>query len=287
VNSNRVRSAEESELLRKHGSVIAVYELQGKMAFGTTEAVVSAVTASLDSIDYLIFDLKHVVSFDECACRFFDDLFTLVTAAGNVVIFTNSDVAPNLRRFMKAKLGDKYAGVFPATGSNDLTLEWCENQVLASKSGPPQTAAALSPADYELLAGLDAQELEVVAGLLERRTYIKGETIIHFGYEAAELFFLARGSVSVNIELPSGSQRRLATFSAGMAFGEMAVLDGARRSANIIADEDVECDLLKVTDFHRLTETHPRIKVAILTNLGISMCGKLRKANRELSVFDH
>ena len=104
---------------------------------------------------------------------------------------------------------------------------------------------------------------------------------------STELFFLARGNVSVNITLPSGDAKRLATFSPGMAFGEMAVIDGARRSAIVIADDEVECDLLHVEDFHKLTDTHPRIKIAILTNLGASICGKLRKANHELSVYDH
>lgn len=91
--------------------------------------------------------------------------------------------------------------------------------------------------------------------------------------------------MSVTIALDSGATKRLATFSPGMAFGEMAVLDGARRSAVVVADSDVECDLLTVEDFQLLIDTHPRIKIELLRNISLSLCRKLRKANRELSAL--
>ena len=106
------------------------------------------------------------------------------------------------------------------------------------------------------------------------------------GEEPGELFFLARGNVSVIIPLHSGAHKRLATFSAGMAFGEMAIIDRAPRSAMIVADTEAECDLLTIDDFDRLGETQPAIKIKLLQNLSLGLCHKLRKANRELSVFD-
>lgn len=113
-----------------------------------------------------------------------------------------------------------------------------------------------------------------------------GETIITLGDEASELFFLAQGHVSVWVTLGSGTRRRLATFSAGMSFGEMAVIDRAPRSAMIIADSAVECDLLATEDLERVGRDHPAIQIKLLENLSLGLCRKLRKANRELSVFD-
>jgi glutaminase len=40
-------------------------------------------------------------------------------------------------------------------------------------------------------------------------------------------------------------------------------------------------------DFDRLGETHPRVEIVILRNLALSLSRKLRKANREMSVFDY
>ena len=116
------------------------------------------------------------------------------------------------------------------------------------------------------------------------RSYRAGQTIIHAGDDAREIFFLARGHVSVL--LPAEDRHRLATFSPGMSFGEMAFLDGVPRSANIVADSEVECDSITLEDFQALGKTHPGIKIKMLEKLCLDLSGKLRKANRELSVFD-
>jgi glutaminase len=97
------------------------------------------------------------------------------------------------------------------------------------------------------------------------------------------MFILARGTVSV---LLPDNRERLAAFSPGMSFGELAVIDGAPRSADIVADTDVECHVFALEDFHNLGKTHPEIKIKLLERLCLDLCGKLRKANRELSVFD-
>ena len=44
--------------------------------------------------------------------------------------------------------------------------------------------------------------------------------------------------------------------------------------------------MLKVDDFNRLVDSHPRIRITILENISLALCSRLRKANRELSVFD-
>jgi glutaminase len=126
----------------------------------------------------------------------------------------------------------------------------------------------------------------VIVSLLRQKTFQHGETIIHAGDDASEMFFLARGSVSVFIPLESGGRKRLATFSAGMIFGEMAIIDRAPRSAMIVADSQVTCDALSVNDFDRLGETHPAIKIKLLEGLSLCLCRRLRTANRKLSVFN-
>ena len=121
---------------------------------------------------------------------------------------------------------------------------------------------------------------------MKRRAFPRRSVILQAGSEARELFFLARGSVSVLVPLPSGANKRVATFCPGMAFGEMALLDGAPRSATVIADADSECDILSLDEFDRLTVTHPRIKIAVLKNLCLGISARLREANHQLSIFE-
>ena len=140
--------------------------------------------------------------------------------------------------------------------------------------------------EYELCRNFTAGELKTFASFLKWQRVKAGTTIINIGDAAREMFFLARGSVSVFVPQSSDTRRRLATFSAGMVFGEMAMIDGAPRSAYIVADTDAECNVLNLANFERLGVTHPAIKIKLLKNLNLNLCLRLRKANRELSLFD-
>ena len=66
----------------------------------------------------------------------------------------------------------------------------------------------------------------------------------------------------------------------------VAVIDGALRSARIRADTEVEVDRLSREAFDDLDITHPAIKLKLWQNLTRSLCDRLRKATRELSLFD-
>jgi glutaminase len=138
-----------------------------------------------------------------------------------------------------------------------------------------------------LFRGLTAEEIRQVTAVLEHRSYPRNGVIVEAGAEAGEIFFLHRGSARITLALASGAQKRLGLFSPGMAFGEVAMLDGARRSATVVAETEVECHLLKRDAFDALGKTHPRIKIVLLTNMALGLARLLRKATREFSVFDY
>ena len=287
IGSSRLRNPAESAVLRERGTRIHVYELQGPLVFSTTEVVAHDLARNAEEFDYLIFDMRRVLGINESAARLFVQFLRQMEALGKPVLFSHDAHLPFLRRYAKAKIGGAHERVVRSFDDTDLALEWCENQILDRALPAHASHAGVEFSDYELLQGLSGKELTTIGAMLQRRIYQQGETIVQFGDEAREMFFLARGSVSVSITLDSGGTKRLATFSPGMAFGEMAVLDGARRSAVVVADTDVECDLLTVEDFQRLIDSHPRIKIALLRNISLSLCRKLRKANRELSALGH
>jgi glutaminase len=283
-NSSHVRTAEESQTLRELAKAIHVYQLQGNLMFATTEPVIRDVLESAEKIQFLILDLKRVLSLNESAGHLLHSLVDKLHAAQKTVIFTHCDHLPLLRRMMKKKLAGRFAELFSTYPNNDLALEWCEETLLENTQYAHAPNFKCKPADYELFKDLTAAELKVVQPLLQPRAFKRGQFIISAGDAAREMFFLARGHVSVL--LPGEERHRLATFSPGMSFGEMAFLDGAPRSANIVADSEVECDLITMEDFQALGETHPAIKIKILANLSLNLTGKLRKANREMSVFE-
>jgi glutaminase len=74
VSSNRERPQAESELLSEWGERIQVYELQGELTFDTAEVVVRAVVETNGAVDFVLLDLRRVVSVNESACKLLYDL---------------------------------------------------------------------------------------------------------------------------------------------------------------------------------------------------------------------
>lgn len=287
VNSSRVRTKEETLLLREHGRGIQIYQLQGHLMFATAEVFVKSVVDSMAKLDYLVLDFKHTLSLNESASHLIYDVVLKLAAADKTVIFTNTAKVPGLRRYMRIKLKERFEALYQTFSDVDPALEWCENQILSQHLPVWSSEVAGEAEEYELFEGLTNDQKRMVKGLMQFKQYTKGEIIVQFGDEAKELFFLKSGSASVTVSLASGMQKRIATFSPGMAFGEMALLDGAPRSAVVVADTKVTCELLTLRDFEALGETHPAIKIKLLKNLALGLCRKLRKANREISVFDY
>ena len=285
-NSNRIRTSRESEALRSFGDRVHLYKLQGNLVFGTAEHIVSDVMQNLQNLDYLLLDFKQVMTVNESACRLFYQLHQTLRARGKAMLFVRIEGHPLLRRYMKAKLGDAFDTDFLAFDESDLALEWCENRLLEFQVPRTRAEAGNKPEDYELFRGFSETELAQVIPLLERCRYQPGEVLIRNGERADHLYLLARGQVSVWLPLENDTRRRLATVSAGMAFGEMAIIDRAPRSALVIADTEVECDRLSLDAIQSLESKDPRIKIRLLENLAQALSGKLRKANRELAVLD-
>jgi len=285
-NSSRVRTPEEQQLLGERGRLIHVYQLQGHLTFSTTETVVRDVAENTASIRHLILDFKRVVGINECSCRMLQLMIEKLIAQDGTVTFVHTAQLPLLRRILRARLGARLEPHFRQLEDIDSALERCEDELLAGAALGPGSAPVPAAVDYDLFDGLTPGEISTVTARLTRRSYPKGEHIINAGADARELFFLAEGRVSVHVTLPSGSRKRLATFTPGAAFGEMAVIDRAPRSAMIVADTDVECDLLGMDDLEELGDAHPAIKIRLLQNLCLALSRKLRKANRELSLLE-
>jgi glutaminase len=132
-----------------------------------------------------------------------------------------------------------------------------------------------------LLAGLTAEELALLEGLGTIRTYHPGEKIIVATDRAESLFFLKSGIV--HVRLPDGI--RLATLTAGMAFGEMALLQ-AHRAVDITAD--VSCVALEVplVDFQHFRDERPRTGERIMRNLAKLLADYLVAANNKVNLLE-
>jgi CRP-like cAMP-binding protein len=94
---------------------------------------------------------------------------------------------------------------------------------------------------------------------LSYRRYLAGEQILREGAPGRSFYVIVDGKVRIWKKMPDGADLELATLGEGAFFGEMALLSGAPRTANVSAEEDTE--LLEVSDsvLRRLARTHPQV----------------------------
>ena len=169
----------------------------------------------------------------------------------------------------------------------DAALEWCEDRLLDYGAGSLR-GTKFGLAEINLFKGLKPDECRLVESIVQPLVFEKGDVIIREGADANLFFVLARGAVSVQIRVPGqgGRRKRVASIGPGLSFGEMALLDGGKRSADIVADERVICYGLRVEQLHELTAEHPNIMITILSNLTREFSERLRHANEEIGVLE-
>jgi len=91
-----------------------------------------------------------------------------------------------------------------------------------------------------LFAGIAPDDLRDVARHLRQRRFRRGEVIFHQGDPGDALHIVTSGSVKIVLPSAEGEEAIIATVHAGDFFGELALLDGAPRSATAAAVEPAE-----------------------------------------------
>jgi len=91
-----------------------------------------------------------------------------------------------------------------------------------------------------------------------------------------EAFLIVSGRAHCSL----GDQVEVANLGPGDLFGEMSLLDGARRSATVIADTDMTVTVFDRREFVRLVETSPTVAMKLLA----TMAARLRSVDSELKI---
>jgi glutaminase len=266
MRSKRRRNEAERQILDAEGSRAAVWELQGDLHFATIEQVVREIADATGRQKFAVLDFQRVTHADAAATRMIAQLVGLCGARGQQLVLTRVRRGELLANF-GAEVEPRYSRSVTFHPQLDLGIEWCERGLL-DLYGPARTAApACTLAEHRLCAGASAADIAFLEQHVEHCCFEAGSMIVRRGERSDALYFLTRGEASVTVDLPGGGQKRLSTLSAGMSFGESALMTGGVRSADVRADTDVECCTLASETFAMLERERPGLIIRLMLNL--------------------
>jgi CRP-like cAMP-binding protein len=106
-----------------------------------------------------------------------------------------------------------------------------------------------------------------VSGLAKAATerhFKADDTLVRQGNPGVGVFIIVEGAVKVVKTNEKGERLDIATHGPGEVIGEMSVLDGANRTADVVATEPTTCLVLSSWDFKSFMEDHPEVALQIL-----------------------
>jgi len=132
-----------------------------------------------------------------------------------------------------------------------------------------------------IFSEIDQDSLTEVSKITTERSYPKGSMIILEEEYGDKLFIVQSGTVKITRVNDEGKEVILALLGSSEIFGEMAILDGESRSANVLAQE--ACSLLVISseDFINILKKNFKVSFALMSELA----KKIRKSDLQIEAL--
>jgi len=111
--------------------------------------------------------------------------------------------------------------------------------------------------NFPLFKVLDKNASEELLLLFKPRTAVPGERLIRIGERGEAMFFLVSGRVEVSVN------EHTIPLAAGAFFGEMALLSGLRREADVTALDYCQLLVMERRDFNQFMSRHSALREAV------------------------
>lgn len=279
--SLRQRSLSRMRELEREGWRIVTLELEGSLFFGTADQLSREAERIAAKADYLILDFRRVTDIDVTGVRILQQAANRVGASNCRLLFAAIRPLGTRGRILSAASIDKLVPHRLWFDTADAAMEWAEDDLLDRFDLPEPRERLLDVAETQLGRGLKTDELAILESHLDEIEFAPDAPVFRAGETADGLFVLRKGCVSVSLHGGDG-RRRLASFAQGVIFGELGLLDGGPRSADVFADETSVALKLTREAFEDIRSQRPELAAKLLFNLGVEMAIRLRYSNREL-----
>jgi CRP/FNR family cyclic AMP-dependent transcriptional regulator len=134
------------------------------------------------------------------------------------------------------------------------------------------------PVQWRLLDDVPAEQARELMRIARRRRFSRNEVVFHQEDPGDSLHLISKGRFAIQVRTPLGDTATIAIRGPGESFGEMALLDGAGRSATVLALQDAETFSIYKREFDGLRREHPSISEVVMRFLA----GEIRMLTERL-----
>ena len=118
-----------------------------------------------------------------------------------------------------------------------------------------------------LFSGMTPEQIRVLTSHLEDQHFLPGEVIIYEGDFSQDLYILVSGHVRIAKDYGGPHEHTLAKLTPCDFFGEMAIFEGAPRSATAVAEDEAELLALGPDKFKQTIYQKPEMAFEIFREL--------------------
>lgn len=270
LRSRRLRPPSAASRLAAAADRLRIIALEGPLFFGTADGVrrrAEALALSDQPAGILLLRLGRVSDLDATGLHVLRQSVTRLQGRGWSVAM--SEAMPNLATALGRLPGlTQFADL-------DAALEWAEARLLDGDEGGEAASLTLDQAAAQLTDGMSEDQRAALLGAMTHRTIRTDEILFHAGDPGDTLYLVAAGIVRIEVAGPRGPLR-IVSFSPGVVFGEMALLDGRPRSATARAEADGAIYELTASALDDASARVPGLRAALMRNLALVLAGRLR-----------
>ncbi|MGH1504003.1 MAG: SulP family inorganic anion transporter [Acidimicrobiales bacterium] len=241
------RTAAEATALEKHAAALRVVELQGYLFFASATRVGDRLrdVASATEVSIVVVDLRFVTGVESGTSTVIEPVLEDLAAGGTTVLVSGPD--PQL---LRAWAGAADVEPHPTL---DRALASAEQRILQIAEADDSSDGPSTPPGW--------------LGPFEQATVPAGEHLLREGDPGDDLVFVLEGTVDVIARSATGARHRVRQSSGPVWVGELGFLRGTPRSADVVAQTDLQIATLTRASFEELQRSSPTTATRIMTEI--------------------
>ena len=135
--------------------------------------------------------------------------------------------------------------------------------------------------EFDLFINLTDEQLEYVLKMCHRQNYKRDNMIVIEEEAGTNLYLILDGKVKISRISDDGREVILSILTEGDFFGEMSVIDGSTRSANVTSIDTSELIVIKRDNFMTMLHKIPQIAINLLEEL----VARLRRSDQQIKAL--